>query len=100
MPDSHFARLAELPPYVLGAGDAVLVPDPCYPIHHFGVLFAGGTVVPVPTGPGLDPLAELEAAYARAPKPPKLAIINFPHNPTAVTATRAQLEAIVRWAER
>jgi alanine-synthesizing transaminase len=85
---------------VVGPGDAVLVPDPCYPIHRFGVLFAGGEVVPVPTGPGRDPLAELEAAYARAPKPPKLAVINFPHNPTTAVASREQLEAIVRWAEK
>ncbi len=84
---------------VIGPGDTVLVPDPCYPIHRFGVLFAGGEVVPVPTGPGRDPLVELEAARVRAPRPPKLAVINFPHNPTAETATRAQLEAIVRWAE-
>src|SRR5581483_5392959 len=84
----------------IGPGDVVLVPDPCYPIHHFGVLFAGGVPIPVATGPGLDPLAELEAAYGRALKPPKLAIINFPHNPTTATATRAQLEAIVRWAEK
>jgi alanine-synthesizing transaminase len=85
---------------MVAPGDAVLVPDPCYPIHRFGTLFAGGEVVPVPTGPGHDPVREYEAAYARAPKPPKLAIVNFPHNPTTATATRAELEAIVRWAER
>ncbi len=78
----------------------MLVPDPCYPIHHFGVLFAGGTIVPVATGPGRDPVREYEAAYARAPKAPKLAIVNFPHNPTSATATRDELTAIVRWAER
>jgi alanine-synthesizing transaminase len=84
----------------VGAGDAVLVPDPCYPIHRFGVIFAGGDVVPVATGPGRDPLRELDDAWARAPRPPKLAIINFPHNPTTAVATREQLTAIVRWAER
>jgi alanine-synthesizing transaminase len=85
---------------MVGAGDAVLVPDPCYPIHRFGPLFAGGEVVPVPTGPGLDPVAGYEAAYVRATGKPKLAVVNFPHNPTAVTATAAELEAIVRWAEQ
>ncbi len=84
----------------IGAGDGVLVPDPCYPIHYFGVRFAGGEVLPVPTGPGKDPLRELEAAYARAPKPPKMAVINFPHNPTTATVTAHELGEIVRWAER
>jgi alanine-synthesizing transaminase len=84
----------------LGAGDTVLAPDPCYPIHRFGPLFAGAEVVPVATGPGRDPLRELEAAYALAPRPPKMAIVNFPHNPSTAVASRAQLEAIVRWAEQ
>ena len=73
--------LAHLFMALLGPGDVALVPDPCYPIHRFGPLFAGAEVVGVPTGPGLDPLAELEAAYLRAPRPPKCAVINFPHNP-------------------
>jgi alanine-synthesizing transaminase len=84
----------------VGAGDAVLVPSPAYPIHHFGPLFAGGEPIPVPTGPGRDPVAELEVAYTTSPRPPKLAVINFPHNPSTATATRGQLTEIVRWAER
>jgi alanine-synthesizing transaminase len=85
---------------VLGPGDVVLAPDPCYPVHRFGPQFAGATAVPVATGPGRDPLAELEAAYAAAPSRPKLAIVNFPHNPTSATASAETLAAIVRWAER
>ncbi|HEX2570376.1 MAG TPA: aminotransferase class I/II-fold pyridoxal phosphate-dependent enzyme [Polyangia bacterium] len=85
---------------VLGAGDVVLAPDPCYPVHRFGPQFAGATVQPVPTAPGRDPLADLEAAYQAAPKPPKLAIINYPHNPTSATVDEKTLAAIVRWAEK
>jgi alanine-synthesizing transaminase len=85
---------------LLGPGDVVLVPDPCYPIHRFGPLFAGAEIVGVPVGPGRDPVADYEAARQRAPRPPKAAVVNFPHNPTTATATRAQLEAIVRWAQR
>src|SRR6266852_568807 len=40
---------------MLGPGDVALVPDPCYPIHYFGVRFAGAEAVPVATGPGFDP---------------------------------------------
>jgi alanine-synthesizing transaminase len=85
---------------LLGPGDVALVPDPCYPIHRFGPLFAGAEIVPVPTGPGRDPVREYEVAWDRAPKAPKVAIVNFPHNPTTATASREQLTAIVRWAER
>ncbi len=96
--------LAHLFMALLGPGDVALVPDPCYPIHRFGPLFAGAEVIAVPTGPGRDPLAELDAAWQGAaalhPRPPKVAVINYPHNPTTATATLAELEAIVRWAER
>jgi alanine-synthesizing transaminase len=82
-------------------GDVVLAPDPCYPIHRFGVHFAGGHYQPVPTGPDRhDPVADLEAAWHAAPRPPKLAIVNFPHNPTTATVDEATMVRIVRWAEK
>src|SRR5688572_13547982 len=51
--------IAHLALATLGPGDVVLSPDPCYPAHRFGPQFAGATVVPVPTGPGRDALADL-----------------------------------------
>jgi alanine-synthesizing transaminase len=42
--------LAHLLLAIVGAGDCVLSPDPCYPIHRFGVSIAGGEPVPVATG--------------------------------------------------
>ena len=52
--------LAHLLLAIVGAGDCVLSPDPCYPIHRFGVSIAGGEPVPVATGPGRDAYAEIE----------------------------------------
>ena len=84
----------------IGPGDVVLAPDPCYPIHRFGVLFAGGHWQPVPTAPGRDPLKDLDDAWHAAPRPAKLAIVNFPHNPTTATVDERAMEGIVQWAKR
>ena len=77
--------LAHLLLALVGPGDCVLSPDPCYPIHRFGVIIAGGEPVPVAVGPGKDHFKEIEAALARAPRKPKGLIVNFPHNPTSAT---------------
>ncbi len=92
--------LAHLLLAMVGPGDVVLVPDPCYPIHRFGVLFAGGQVEPYRVAPGHDPLADLDAAWHRAPRAAKLAIVNYPHNPTSATIDARAMEGIVQWAVR
>jgi len=92
--------LAHLLLAIVAPGDCVLSPDPCYPIHRYGVIIAGGEPVPVATRPGLDPYAEIEAALARAPRKPKGLIINFPHNPTSAVVDHAFLEKVVALAKR
>jgi alanine-synthesizing transaminase len=92
--------LAHLLLAVVGPGDCVLSPDPCYPIHRFGVIIAGGEPVPVATGPGRDHFAEIEAALARAPRKPKGLIVNFPHNPTSAVADLPFYEKVVALAKR
>jgi alanine-synthesizing transaminase len=85
---------------LVGPGDCVLAPDPCYPIHRFGVIIAGGEPVPVATGPGRDAFAEIEAALGRAPRPPVGLVVNFPHNPTTATVERPFYEKVVALARR
>jgi alanine-synthesizing transaminase len=85
---------------LVSPGDCVLSPDPCYPIHRFGVIIAGGEPVPVTCGPGLDHFAEIEKALARSPRPPVGLIVNFPHNPTAATADLGFYEKVVAFAKR
>ncbi|MDA8168499.1 MAG: aminotransferase class I/II-fold pyridoxal phosphate-dependent enzyme [Nitrospiraceae bacterium] len=73
---SHFV-LATIQP-----GDIVMTPSPAYPIHPYSVIIAGGEVVGVPTGGGIDLMGEIERTYKKILPRPKMLIINFPHNPT------------------
>jgi alanine-synthesizing transaminase len=92
--------LAHLLLAIVGKGDCVLSPDPCYPIHRFGVIIAGGEPVPVATGPGRDPYGEIEAALARSPRKPKGLIVNYPHNPTSAVVDLKFFEKVVALAKR
>jgi len=92
--------LAHLLLALVGPGDCVLSPDPCYPIHRYGVIIAGGEPVPVAVRPGGDHFAAVESALGRAPRKPKGIIVNFPHNPTSATADPAFYERVVALARR
>jgi len=74
--------LAHLAMAVVDRGDAVLVPNPSYPIHPFGFVIAGADVRHVPIGPGIDFFAEMEKAIRDSLPKPKMLVINFPSNPT------------------
>ncbi len=65
-------------------GDLVMTPAPAYPIHPYSVIIAGGEVISVPIGPGIDFFGELERAFRTSWPRPKMLIINFPHNPTTM----------------
>ncbi len=74
--------LAHLALATLGPGDAVLVPNPAYPIHPYGVVIAGADIRHVPLVPGVNFFAELEKAIKDTWPKPKMLILNFPGNPT------------------
>ncbi|HRC71417.1 MAG TPA: alanine transaminase [Candidatus Competibacter sp.] len=75
--------LAHLALATLGPGDAVLVPNPAYPIHPYGFVIAGADIRHVPLVPGVDFFAELEKAIKDSWPQPKMLVLNFPANPTA-----------------
>ncbi|NIN34081.1 MAG: aminotransferase class I/II-fold pyridoxal phosphate-dependent enzyme, partial [Gammaproteobacteria bacterium] len=54
--------LAHLAMAVVDRGDAVLVPNPSYPIHPYGFIIAGADVRHVPIGEDINFFAELEEA--------------------------------------
>ncbi len=74
--------LAHLALATLGPGDNVLVPNPAYPIHPYGIVIAGADIRHVPMMPGIDFFSELEKAIMDSWPKPKMLILNFPGNPT------------------
>lgn len=75
--------LAHLALATVGPGDAVLVPNPAYPIHPYSIVIAGADIRHVPLRPDVDFFAELEKAIKDSFPKPKMLILNFPGNPTA-----------------
>jgi alanine-synthesizing transaminase len=74
--------LAHLAFATLAPGDTVLVPNPAYPIHPFGVVLAGADVRHVRLTPEVDFFEELHKAIRETMPAPKMLILNFPGNPT------------------
>jgi alanine-synthesizing transaminase len=77
--------LAHLMLALLQPGDAVLVPNPSYPIHAYSVVIADGDLrsVPMVAGEAHEAFfARLEEAVRLAWPKPKGLLLNFPHNPT------------------
>lgn len=74
--------IAHLAVAILGPGDAVLVPNPSYPVHPYGFVIADADVRHVPLTPDNDFFSELERAIANSWPKPKVLILSFPGNPT------------------
>ncbi len=74
--------LAHLALATLGPGDVVLVPNPAYPIHPYGVVIAGADLRHIPLVPGVDFFDGLHKAIIDSWPKPKMLILNFPGNPT------------------
>jgi len=91
--------LAHLALATLGPGDVVLVPNPAYPIHPYGVVIAGADLRHVPLIPGVDFFEELHKAIIDCWPKPKMLIINFPGNPTAQCVELDFFEKIIALAK-
>ncbi len=90
--------LAHLAMATLGPGDAVLVPNPAYPIHPYGFVIAGADIRHVPLLPGQDFFAELVKAIETSWPRPKMLVLNFPANPTAMCVEIDFFEKVVEIA--
>ena len=83
----------------LDKGDAVLVPNPSYPIHPYGFVIAGADIRHVPIGEGMDFFAELELAVTNSFPKPKMLVLNFPGNPTTECVDIEFFQKIVNFAK-
>jgi alanine-synthesizing transaminase len=91
--------LAHLALAMLSPGDAVLVPNPAYPIHPYGCVIAGAEVIYVPLSEETDFFEELEKAINAALPKPKLIILNFPANPTTQCVELEFFERVIEIAK-
>ena len=74
--------LAHLALATTGPGDAILVPNPSYPIHPYGFVISGADIRHVPMGDETAFFEELEKAIRNSWPKPKMLVLNFPSNPT------------------
>jgi alanine-synthesizing transaminase len=92
--------LAHLTFAVIGPGDPVVMPDPSYPIHQWGVVMAEGEQIALPMPTPEEFLNRLEDLYKSGRKKPAMILVSFPHNPTTHCVDRGFFETLVALAHK
>src|SRR5690606_7870912 len=87
--------LAHLAMATVDRGDAVLVPNPAYPIHPWGFVIAGADIRHVPIGHATDFFDVVTNAIRNSCQWPKLLLLKFPTNPTAQCVDLVIFERVV-----
>ncbi|WP_439107777.1 alanine transaminase [Congregibacter sp.] len=90
--------LAHLALATTGPGDAILVPNPSYPIHPYGFVISGADIRHVPMGDETEFFEELENAIRNSWPKPKMLVLNFPSNPTTDCVELPFFEKVVEIA--
>lgn len=85
---------------LIGPGDTVVVPTPAFPIHIYAAIIAGGNVIRVPLADEEVFLSRIATMCQAIFPTPKVLMLNYPHNPTSVVATRELFQEIVKLAKR
>ena len=79
--------------------DAVLVPEPTYPIHTYAMILAGANLTMVPLSFDSDFFSDLVYAYERSEPKPRVVLCSFPHNPTTAVVDLNFFEQLVDFAK-
>jgi len=85
---------------MLGPGDTAVVGDPAFPIHVYGVALAGANVISVPLGNDDAFLERIRYVVEHLYPRPKVMILNYPHNPTAMTVDVPFFDNVVALAKQ
>ena len=85
---------------MMGPGDTAVVPNPAFPIHNYAVALAGANVVSVPLGNDEKFIKNVAMVIENLYPKPKLLILNYPHNPTAMTVDEGFFEPVVKLAKK
>lgn len=90
--------MGHIPLAFVNPGDIVLVPSPGYPVYSVGTLFAGGKSYAMPLKEENAFLPDLDIIPKKVFARTKLLFINYPNNPTSVTAPVNFYNEVVRIA--
>ena len=79
--------LANLASAITANGDRVIVPNPSYPIHPYGFIIAGASVLSIDSNPNEDFIINLKKILSSPKNKAKALVLNYPNNPTTRIAT-------------
>ena len=85
---------------ILGPGDEILIPEPCYVSYGACAALAGGVPVAVPSRIENEFRVTVEDLEAHVTDKTKALLIGYPNNPTGAIMPRAELQKIADFAER
>lgn len=84
---------------IIGPGDEVIIPEPCFVCYKPCTLMAGGTPVTIQTEEKDNFKLTPEKLLEKITPKSKLLILPFPNNPTGAVMTREDLEKIAKIVE-
>lgn len=85
---------------LMGPGDTAIVPAPSYPAHLYAVALAGGNQIMLDVADAEKLLSNIAYTCQHHIPKPKLVVVNYPHNPSAVTVEPEFYVELVRLAKR
>jgi len=92
--------IGHIPLAFVNNGDAVLIPDPGYPVYRAGVVFAGGEPIELPLESENDFMPDLTAVSDEVARKAVMLFLNYPNNPTSAVASREFFGEVVEFAAR
>jgi len=85
---------------LLGPGDSAIVPSPHYPAHLYAVALAAANAILLEVADPEALLDNIDYTCNHLQPKPKVVIVNFPHNPSAVTVEMDFYEKLVVLAKK
>ncbi|MBT6222944.1 MAG: LL-diaminopimelate aminotransferase [Rhodobiaceae bacterium] len=92
-----FANIAQA---ITKPGDIILAPNPTYPIHQFGFIMSGGIIRNMPASPDEKFMISLENEVCNSYPKPKVLVLNYPSNPTCMSATLDFYKDIISFSKK
>ncbi|MBC20234.1 MAG: aminotransferase [Planctomycetaceae bacterium] len=85
---------------LMGPGDTAIVPAPYFPVHAYAVMLASGNTIALEVADSQQFLSNIAYTCQHLFPKPKLLVVNYPHNPSAVTVEAEFFDEVVALAKR